>query len=257
MKKNLDTIILNGILLSGCLWILSVLVRLQFKMNYLDIGVGILIILFSIALFVFGKEFLIKTFNIKKKNKLSTSNFYPLLFGIVLLVIGLLLIQSIWIGRSKSIIKLQNQDYVEISGIIKNKPINHRGRGMYTKFKIDKYSDFFFEFYGLNLNKHLSNKFNQEVKKGDSLKILIKEIDYKKKLERTLPLDFFNKHFKYEKIKIFDLYINDFHYIDLEQTIQKNISGRYDIGFWVSLLVSIVFVPLGLFIVITTIKKLK
>ncbi|MFN8254954.1 MAG: hypothetical protein U0W24_04645 [Bacteroidales bacterium] len=70
--------------------------------------------------------------------------------------------------------------------------------------KSNLYPNFTFSVYYKGLDR-IDEAYTNEIKNGDSIKMMIKKVDYYGKLMKTQKLDFFSKHFKYDKIRFYSL----------------------------------------------------
>lgn len=240
--------------MSWIIWMLSIIIRI--KHEYIDIPNLITIISFIIALIFFGTKFYNVAFNIKNKpSKNSSFDYRLLLFGALSIIMGVFLMYKILAKRIYTNEILPIQKYIELVDTIKNNPKNQRTRAHYTNIVLNKYPEFDFIFYGLSLNEKLSNRFNNNVKKGWDVKLLISQEEFNKKILKTENLSFFDKHINYEEILIYDLTINDYHYLNMNKTIEKNKEVIIsNIKFWSFLPVSIIFILFGIYSIILTKK---
>lgn len=251
--KEIIIELITAIIIAALLYHLT---SIQISSKFLNIKLFSLIIFFASLLsinIIWLIEIITRKEILKKIPFLRNPSY---IFSLFVLIFGLSLLYAITIRDSKDLDKLINQEYIKVSDVISGKTTNSSSRGAKTRIKLTKYPDFNFAFKGSYISNQKSEEYNSNVKKGDSISIIIIKSEYLKKIEKKLPLTFWDKHLDYEDIRIYDLTINNIRYLRLEdlQTNAKN--KRYGFGFWITLIISIPITLLGLILSVSLLNDL-
>jgi hypothetical protein len=101
---------------------------------------------------------------------------------------------------------INNNELVEIEIIQSNLPeiIKSKGGGSININSKD-YPQFIFKISGCYFENMFFADYNENVKIGDSLKIVINKSDYDKKILKVVPLTFIDKHLGYNIIEVYSL----------------------------------------------------
>lgn len=229
-------------------------ISLQLKKQYIDLGL-ISIILFCLVLLVICIVCILEIRSGKDIfNRISFLKEPSYIFALLILLFGLSILYKITFKDSNDLKNLLYQEYIQVSDVISSSTSNSLGRGSKTRIKLRKYSAFYFTFKGSHITNKKSEEFNEKVKKGDFITIIISKSEYLKKIRKTQPLSFWDKYLHFDDIKIYDLSINSIKYLSIEEQQVKARNERYGFGFWFLLVFSIPIIVFGLLLNISLIS---
>jgi len=237
-RDYITSFLVNIFCILANMWLLYCVFKIQTRRKYLDFT-NILFVFFFLGSLLFF------IFDSLPKN----------IIIIIPIIVGLSLIFSVIVNPDQKLTKLKNQDYIELKGVLlKSNPVSTK-HSRFISFNFKEYSGFSFEF---TPNKENFTKFKYKINKGDSIIAIIRKEDFLKKVEGSMPLTFVDKHFNYEKIKVFGFSCNDYEYLDINKTIKKlSRKKRLDIGGWFLLIIAIICIMKGLFLFKSIVKENK
>jgi len=266
-RDYITSFLVNIFCILANMWLLYCVFKIQTRRKYLDFT-NILFVFFflgSLLFFIFDslpkkvqKKIVCKynkAFKINSQSKNKSTLSQSIIIIIIPIIVGLSLIFSVIVNPDQKLTKLKNQDYIELKGVLlKSNPVSTK-HSRFISFNFKEYSGFSFEF---TPNKENFTKFKYKINKGDSIIAIIRKEDFLKKVEGSMPLTFVDKHFNYEKIKVFGFSCNDYEYLDINKTIKKlSRKKRLDIGGWFLLIIAIICIMKGLFLFKSIVKENK
>lgn len=136
--------------------------------------------------------------------------------GVFFLFIGTVSLFALNITHWSSKALIKTNDYMDLSGVILKDPYIITSYGD-TKayFTLKDHPDFKFWFRGLY------EDFRTEVGKGDTVNIKIYGKDYRKKISKLEALNFFDKYYRYDYIKTFEVKSLTHEYLSLDDSKDK------------------------------------
>lgn len=229
----------------------------MFKSKYIKLD-GIWIILIFSAVIVFCVLQSIKILFPKNAlfRNIFTDNQYALTTGVFLAIFGIYGLYRILNRNPKDLELLKNQKYITVSDVIISNPYNSGGgKGKKTTLKLSKFPNFNFYYQAARLTSKKSEHYNKHVNKGDSISLKIKEVDYLKKLKSSIKLDFYDKHFDFEDIRVFEIKKGIITYLTIEQQIESASWSNSKIEFYTILVLFIMLIVAGSFLILLFILK--
>lgn len=165
--------------------------------------------------------------------------------GTLFLLLSIILLVALNITHWTRQILLESDDYKQLSGEILKEPFIVTSYGD-TKvyFTLKGCPEFKFWFRGE------FDKFRDEIGIGDSVYIKISGDDYRKKVSKSEELNFFDKYFKYQYIRIAEIESSNQIYLSLERFKMNLSENTSDIKYWIFQGVSIFFLLGGLIMII-------
>jgi len=174
-------------------------------------------------------------------------------YSIFFILFGLLVLCGAYWLQNNRLEKIDKKT-IRISGILDNEPKIERGSkgSRYVQIRLKEYPEFKFSISGVAYSEMHASDYVNFALKGDSIFLTIEESVAKKKLFQTSTLGYLDKHYGWERIRVFGLSDLKRTYLSLNNYTYRD-KNEGPILFWICIFVGVGFIFYGIY----EIKKIK
>lgn len=186
----------------------------------------------------------------KRKDDIEIQNWLSrvaLRYSIFYILFGFIVLYGAYRLHNNRLEK-KDTNFVTIAGILENKPEIQKGSksSRYIKIKLKESPEFNFIISGVAYSEMYTSDYLNYAIQRDTIFLTIDEIVAKKKIFASIPLDYYDKHYGWDRISVYGLSDKKHKYLTLEDYRYKDKSDGV-ILFWILIIVGVGFIIYGLY----------